>query len=177
MSKQGRAGTLQQLLIVLLALVVATLAIAQAVGIDFQVIHLSRHPAIVEKYTAVRSQEAWNALWPTDSKDPNLPPIPVIDFKKFILLIANSGPKPSSGYSTVFTSVRAYPEAMKGAVPTKMVTSVQIVEISSGNCPVMTQLTNSFAYALIPQTTNEIRFSISRAASDCSTPVSPPFIK
>jgi hypothetical protein len=175
MRQKGRAGILQQLLIGLLALMVATLAVAQAPGIDFQVIHLSRHPAIVEKYPAVRSQEAWDALWPADSKDP---PIPIIDFKKFILLIANFGPKSSSGYSTIFTSVRNYPEAMNGAASSnKMVTSVQILEVSSGNCPVMTQITYPVAYALIPQTSNEIRFSISKANSDCSVPVSAPYIK
>jgi hypothetical protein len=178
MRQNGRAERTQQLLIGLLALVAATLAVAQATGIEFQVIHLSRHPPTSEKYTAIGTQEAWDALWPAKAKDLNSVPIPIIDFKHFILLIANSGPKPSSGYSTVFTSVRAYPESMKGAEPSsKMLTSVQIVEISSGNCPVMTQLTNPIAYALIPQTTNEIRFSISRANSDCSSPVAAPFIK
>ena len=176
--RKARAGILQQLLIGLLASVTSTLVVAQTPGIDFQVIHLSRPPPTSEKYTAVRTREAWDALWLANAKDPNSPPIPTIDFQHFILLIANSGPKPSSGYSTVFTSVREYPEYMRGSASAqKMVTSIQILEISSGNCPVMTQLTNPIAYALIPQTTNEIRFSISRANGDCSSPVGPPFIK
>jgi hypothetical protein len=59
-----------------------------------------------------------------------------------------------------------------------MVTSVKIVEISSGNCPVMTQLTNPIAYALIPQTTNDIPFVVTKADTNCtSNPVNPPFIK
>jgi hypothetical protein len=176
--REARARIPQQLFIGLLASVAATLAVAQAPGIDFQVIHLSRHPPTLEKYTAVRTQGAWDALWSADSKDPNSRPIPIIDFKRFILLIANSGMKPSSGYSTVFTSVRDFPEYMRGSASAKkMVTSVQVVEISSGNCPVMTQLINPVSYALIPQTTNEIRFSISRADSYCATPVIAPFIK
>jgi hypothetical protein len=115
MRQNGRAERTQQLLIGLLALVAATLAVAQATGIEFQVIHLSRHPPTSEKYTAIRTQEAWDALWPAKAKDPNSAPIPTIDFKHFILLIANSGPKPSSGYSTVFTSVQDFPESMRGS--------------------------------------------------------------
>jgi hypothetical protein len=176
--RTARPDITQRLLIVLLAFIAFGTAHAQVAALDFQVIHLSQHPPTLEKYTAVRTQGAWDAMWSAGSKDPNSPPIPTIDFKHFILLIANSGPKPSSGYSTVFTSVREYPEYMRGSASAqKMVTSIQILEISSGNCPVMTQLTNSIAYALIPQTTNEISFSISRADSNCETRVNPPFIK
>jgi hypothetical protein len=175
MYQKGRAGILRSLVIGLVALVVTTLAAAQPIGIDFQVIHLSRYPATTEKYTAIRTQEAWAALWSAESQYPNSPPIPVIDFKHFILLIADSGGKPSSGYSTVFASVRAYPESAKGA--TASVTSVHVVEISPGNCPAMANLSYSIAYALIPQTTNHIRFEVSKADSDCSAPVHPPFIK
>jgi hypothetical protein len=176
MHQKGRGEILQGLLIGLFAL--AAPAHAQAPGIDFQVIHLSRHPPTSEKYTAVRTRKAWDALWPANAKDPNSPPIPIIDFKKFILLIANSGPKPSSGYSTVFSSVRDFPENMRGSASAKkMVTSVQIVEMSSGNCPVLTQLTNPVSYALIPQTANEIRFVVTKADSNCASPVTAPFNK
>jgi hypothetical protein len=81
------------------------------------------------------------------------------------LLVAESGVKPSSGYSTIFESVRTAPG------PTgKPVTSVHIVEIERGLCPRLTQLTSSVSYALIPQTTNEIRFVVTKAASNCDSP-------
>jgi hypothetical protein len=125
---------------------------------------------------SIRPQEAWAALWPQSSENPNAQPIPNIDFKHFILLIAHTGIKPSSGYSNVFTSVDTIP-ASWAAPAGKLVTSVNIVEIGPGSCPVATALMSSVSYALIPQTTNEIRFSISRADSNCSIPVDPPFIK
>jgi hypothetical protein len=41
----------------------------------------------------------------------------------------------------------------------------------------MTQLTSSVSYALIPQTTNDIHFRVTKADGKCATPVNPPFIK
>jgi hypothetical protein len=92
-----------------------------------------------------------------------------IDFKHFILLIANTGVKPGSGYSSVFTSV--------DTGSNKMVTSVHVIEMSPGNCPAFAVLMGSVSYALIPQTTNEIRFVVTKADSNCASPVNPPFIK
>jgi hypothetical protein len=135
-------------------------------------------------YLAVRTQEEWIKFWERGSLEPTLagdpplattaprPPPPKIDFTRFILLIAESGVKPSSGYMTTFESVRTVP-----APSDKMVKTVHIIEVTPGNCPRMTQLTSSVSYALIPQTTNEIRFIISRADSNCAIPIGAPFIK
>jgi hypothetical protein len=174
---------LQGLLIGLLVLLGAATAHAQAPSIDFQVIHLSGVRGSVVNYLAVRSQEDWIKFWergslePTLSGDPQLataprPPPPKIDFRRFILLIAETGVKPSSGYLDLFDSVRTVP-----APSDKMVTSVHIIEIGPGNCPRMTQLTSSVSYALIPHTTNDIHFSVTKADSNCSVTVNPPFIK
>jgi hypothetical protein len=89
-----------------------------------------------------------------------------------MLLIAETGVKPSSGYETIFESVNTAPDQSN-----KMVTSVHVVEMGPGNCPRMTQLTSSVSYALIPKTTNEIRFVVTKADSNCSDPVNPPLIK
>jgi hypothetical protein len=176
MCQLGRGRSLQCLLIGLLAFMALSTAHAQVASVDFQVIHLSGIRGSVVKYLAVRTQDEWIKVWqsgslePTNAGDPPptatapRPPPPKIDFSRFILLIAESGVKPSSGYATIFESVRTVP------APTgKMVTSVHIIEIGPGNCPRMTELTSFVSYALIPQTTNEIRFSISRADSNCST--------
>jgi len=56
---------------------------------------------------------------------------------------------------TIFESVRTVP-----ASSDKMVTSEHIIEVGPGNCPRMTQLTSSVSYAVIPQTTNEIRLTL-----------------
>jgi len=58
-----------------------------------------------------------------------------------------------------------------------MLTTVHVIEMSPGNCPVLTSLMSSVSYALIPQTTNEIRFVVAKADSNCVGTVNPPFIK
>jgi hypothetical protein len=72
----------------------------------------------------------------------------------------------------IFESVHTVPDPSN-----KMVTSVHVIEMGPGSCPRLTQLTSSVSYALIPQTTDEIRFSASKADSNCAVPVNPPFIK
>jgi hypothetical protein len=161
----------QGLLIGLLACIVAGPTHAQVQQNDFQVIHLPRR-LLDAPYVASRTQEAWEKLRPESSKNPNAPPIPKIDFKKFILLTANTGVKPSSGYKIIFDSVDVAP-----APSNKMATTVHVIQMAPGNYPVLTALLSSVSYALIPQTTNEIFFSISRANGDCSPLVGSPFIK
>jgi hypothetical protein len=164
-----------QLLIGLLAFMAVSSAQPQVASADFQVIHLSGIRGSIVKYVAVRTQDEWTKFWQSGSLEPTLggdpppattapaPQPPKIDFSRFTLLVAESGVKPSSGYSTLFESVRTAPG------PTgKPVTSVHIVEIAPGLCPRLTQLTSSVSYALIPQTTNEIRFVISKAENNCA---------
>jgi hypothetical protein len=173
MRQKPRADVLRGLLIALITLVVAAPVQAQVQHIDFQVIHMPRHRGLPEApYVAIRTVEAWDALWPESSTNPNAPPIPKIDFTKFILLIAQTGVRPSSGYKIIFDSVDVAPAASN-----KMATTVHIVEMAPGNCPALAHLADSVSYALIPQTTNEIRFIVSKADSDCNEPVTPPFIK
>jgi hypothetical protein len=85
MRQKGRRDIQQGLLIGSIALAVASTAHAQVTQIDFQVIHLPRHQSFPDvPYVAIRTQEAWDKLWPENY--PNLPPIPKIDFKKFNLM-------------------------------------------------------------------------------------------
>jgi hypothetical protein len=183
MRQKGRADIPQGLLVGLLALLGAATAHAQATSVDFQVVHLSGVRGSKVNYLAVRSQNEWIEFWRSGSLEPTLsgtpqpataprPPPPKIDFSRFILLIAETGVKPSSGYETIFESVNTAPDRSN-----KMMTSVHVIEMEPGNCPRLTQLTSSVSYALIPQTTNEIRFVVTKADSNCSVPVNPPFIK
>lgn len=182
MLKKGRGEMLPGLLIGFLTL--STVAAAQAQHpspVDFQVIHLPRNGGSEVHYLAVRSQDEWLKVWQTGSLEPTLSgtpqlatasrPPPKIDFAHFILLIASTGVKPSSGYSDVFMSVDAISASMAGPKTSKQdVTTVHILELEPGNCPRMTELTGSAFYALIPQTTNEIRFAVTKADSNCSAP-------
>ena len=164
--------TLQVSLICLLSLA-ASIALALPPQVEFRVIQLPRSAQLPdEHYVAIRTREAFDALWPSDSTAAIGGPIPKIDFKSYILLIAQTGVKPSSGYKVIFELVDTVP-----APSNKLVTTVHVLETTPGNCPAFTELTNSVSYALIPQTTNEIRFAISRADGNCSGPPAPPFIK
>jgi hypothetical protein len=164
-------------LVGLLSFIALGQAHAQVQQIDFQVIHLPRKLAAADHYVAIRTPEAWAALWPDLSKVPKAPPIFKIDFKHFILLIANTGVKPSSGYMNIFESVETAPASITGPPSSKMATTVHVIEMGPGNCPVLTALMSSVSYALIPQTTNEIRFVVTKADNICTSPVYPPFVK
>jgi hypothetical protein len=187
MRQQGRNLVPQGVLAGMLALVAAITTRAQMTSVDFQVIHLSGIRGSKANYLAVRSQDEWIRFWQSGSVEPTLsgdapqvtaaprPPPPKIDFTRFILLIAETGVKPSSGYMNLFESVYTAPAPTP---PNKMTTNVHVVEMGPGNCPRLTALTRSVSYALIPQTTSEIRFLITNADSNCPTPpVVPPFIK
>jgi hypothetical protein len=157
---------LRGLLIALITFVAAGPIHAQVTPIDFQVIHLPRQYGLSNApYVAIRTQEAWEKLRPESSKNPTATPIPKIDFNKFILLIANTGVKPSSGYKIIFDSVDVAP-----APSNKMATTVHVIEMTPGNCPAFAHLADSVSYVLIPQTTNEIRFVITKADSNCAGP-------
>jgi hypothetical protein len=165
--RQTRGGILQGLVIGVLIQCAAVSAQAQVTHIDFQVINLPRLQLYPEaNCVAIRTPGEWAALWPD-----NAAPIPKIDFKHFILLIASTGVKPSSGYSSIFLSVDSLSASMAGPTASKKdVTTIHILELRPGNCPVLTALMSSVSYALIPQTTNEIRFVVSKADSNCASP-------
>jgi hypothetical protein len=177
MRQKGRADIRHGLLIAFLTLTVTAPAHAQATSVDFQVIHFSGVRGSVVNYLAVRTQDEWIKFWERGSLEPTLagdpppattaprPPPPKIDFTRYILLIAETGVKPSSGYETIFESVNTAPDWSN-----KMVTSVHVIEMGPGDCPRLTQLTSSVSYALIPKTTNEIRFVVTKADSDCTDP-------
>jgi hypothetical protein len=189
MREQGRADSSLRLLSALLISLTTAAAHAQVQHIDFQVIHLPRIGGSEVHFLAVRSQDEWLKFWRRGSVEPTLsgtpqpatalwPPPPKVDFTRYILLVASTGVKPSSGHSDVFISVDAIPASMTGPVTSKKdVTTVHILELEPGNCPAFAHLADSVSYALIPQTANEIRFIVSNADSDCNTPVTPPFIK
>jgi len=187
MREQGRADSSLRLLSALLISLTTAAAHAQVQHIDFQVINLPRNGGSEVHYLAVRSQDEWTRVWQTGSIEPTLSgapqpsrtprPPPKIDFSRFILLMASTGVKPSSGYKTIFDSVDTAPASMTGALSNKTATTVNVIEMGPGNCPVMAALWSSVSYALIPQTTNEIRFAVTRADRNCNAPVSPPFIK
>ena len=115
MHQKGRGQMRQGLLIGLLTLiasVVMATAVAQVTNIDFQVIHLPRLQRYPDaQYVAIRTPEEWAALWPEKSKDPNAAPIPNIDFKHFILLIAQTGVKQRL---LECLYVRGYPSGLYG---------------------------------------------------------------
>jgi hypothetical protein len=161
---------LKMMSIGVLACMAAINAAGQSSLVNFQVIHLPRAPNLSEKpYIAIRSAEQWAAMWHLPSKFVNKTASspPSIDFGHFILLIASTGVKPSSGYSIVFTSVLdsepTHPQSI----------TVNVLELSPGSCPVLAKLTGTTSYILIPQTNKRIRFVVSKADSNCNGDAAP----
>jgi hypothetical protein len=168
--KRRRGRILQGRPLGLFALGAFSLAQAQVQPINFQVIHLPRAPNLSEKpYIAIRSAEQWAGMWHLPSKFVNKTSSspPSIDFGHFILLIASTGVKPSSGYSIVFTSVLdsepTHPQSI----------TVNVLELDPGSCPVLAKLTGTTSYILIPQTNKRIRFVVSKADSNCNGDAAP----
>jgi hypothetical protein len=161
---------LKMMSIGVLASMAAISAAGQSSLVDFQVIHLPRAPNLSEKpYVAIRSAEEWVGMWHRSSKsaDKTSNSPPSIDFGHFILLIADTGVKPSSGYSIVFTSVLdsepTHPQSM----------TVNVLELSPGSCPGLAMLTGETTYILIPKTNKRIRFVVSKADRNCNGDAAP----
>jgi hypothetical protein len=135
-------------------------------GIDFQVIHLRVRPASGPTYVAIRSREQWDALVKSSAPTAPVPVAPpsTIDFDRYTLRITDAGGKPSGGYFIVFTSVR---DLHGEAIPT---ITVFILDLGPGTCPRTADLTNPIAFALIPKTSQPIRFVVSNADSNCNSP-------
>jgi len=133
--------------------------------IDFQVIHPKFGPtAPGPSYLAIRTRAEFDAT--LQSFTTATPPLPVIDFDHYTLLMANAGPKPSGGYAIIFSSVH---EVHREAVPT---VAVFLLDLGPGTCPRTDELTHAIAFALIPKTNEPIRFFVNKADRDCSTPQS-----
>jgi hypothetical protein len=132
-------------------------------AIDFQVIHPQFGPtAPGPSYLAIRARAEFDAT--LQSFTTATPPLPVIDFDHYTLLMANAGPKPSGGYSIVFSSVH---EVRQQGVPT---VAVFLLDIGPGTCPRTEELTHAIAFALIPKTSEPIRFFVNKADRDCKAP-------
>jgi hypothetical protein len=133
--------------------------------IDFQVIHPQFGPSTAgPSYLAIRTRAEFDAAlkWFPSSTPPLAASPRAIDFDHYTLLMADAGSKPSGGYSIVFSSVH---EVHQGAVPT---VAVYLLDLGPGSCPRTEELTHSIAFALIPKTSESIRFIVAKADSDCS---------
>lgn len=161
---------LKMMSIGVLASLAAINAAAQSSLVDFQVIHLPRAPSLSEKpYVAIRSAEEWAGMWHLSSKsaDKTSSSPPSIDFGHFILLVANTGVKPSSGYSTVFTSVLDSEPTHPQSV------TVNVLELSPGSCPAFAKLIGAMTYILIPKTNKRVRFVVCKADRNCNGDAAP----
>jgi len=152
---------------VFVAIFGAAVAIAREPSVEFQVIADPGFRSSKPVYAAIHSQVEWVAFWnswktdsATEALTVNSGPPPMIDFKKFTLLVASSGTKPNLGYSLAFASIRKF----NGVI------TVSVLDIGPGpNCPTLQEITNPRIFALIPKSSERVEFTVLRSTLDCRT--------
>jgi hypothetical protein len=121
---------------------------------------LSRGPTEA-MFRAVHSQEEWNHLWrslETNIAEPR-EDAPRVDFRKFTMLIAALGTRPTGGYTVSIQNARN--EA------SEVIVSVLEVRPFGNDCIVTDSITHPIAIALIPKTDRPVRFEVGSANFDC----------
>jgi len=95
----------------------------------------------------------------TQDAAPPKPTLPTVDFTKDMVLVAATGPEPSTGYSIAIVS--AY------ASGSTMTVNVQITS-PGANCAVGYIVTSPFDLATTALRNGAVQFAVTRVAKDCS---------
>jgi hypothetical protein len=142
----------------------ASWSITDARGLDFNTID-TEHGATsnIPTYSSIRSRNEWVSWWRRPSVLPGASatttlPLPPIDFRRHTLLVADSGPKPTAGYSVAVQSINDDGASVQ----------VSIVETTPGeNCQLLPVVTHPMVMVLMPRVGKPIRFQISKTINDC----------
>jgi hypothetical protein len=127
-------------------------------GVDFQVIRVDGifNPS-APAFLVIRESKDWARF-----RSEAMVRGHEIDFNRFELVIVATGQKGSSGYSAVVSSVESTPSR---------VTEVSVLDVGPGSCPRLTEISRTKAtFALIPKTTQQVRFRLLKVGSDCTSP-------
>lgn len=95
----------------------------------------------------VRDRDTWVQAWNRISSGPNSPPMPEIDFKREILVIAAMGLRPSSGYQIIIDKAYLYERYPR--------LEVVVRSIDNTKCPglgVFTSITAPIDVVRLPRT-------------------------
>ena len=91
---------------------------------------------------------------------------PKIDFRKFLLVVAATGQKPSSGYSVAIAGVED--AAMEGGLGQQHSTTIAVLDVGPGSCPRATELGRPpGVFALIPRRNEAVLFRVHQVGTDC----------
>jgi hypothetical protein len=167
-----------------LALVLPLIALAQTKWVEFSTYypgtHFSPSKSGLSEPTAIAitSMDQWSQVWyemhplpherpltvpgyeASNPTQPEQEPVPLIDFKKFTLLMVASGRYHDAGYAIAFTSIV---QDRGGA------TLVKVLRTSPGKeCVILDVPTSPIALALIPRTDHAIVFDIAEVKVDCA---------
>ena len=118
-------------------------------------------------YLAITSRERWLAFWKSMKIDqerflrgltPSVEEVPEIDFKRYTLIVAGAGTKPTGGFTI----------SIKNVIEGKDSIRVSVIETKPGpNCAGTTISASPFVGAFIPATTKRVIFDIATAKTDC----------
>jgi hypothetical protein len=95
----------------------------------------------------VRDRDTWVQVWNRISPGPNSPPMPEIDFKREILIVAAMGLRPSSGYQIIIDKAYLYERYPR--------LEVVVRSIDNTKCPglgVFTSITAPIDVVRLPRT-------------------------
>ena len=112
-----------------------------------------------ERLLAIRSEAEWRGQWRRiTARQGEPPPLPAVDFRREMLLMAAMGPKPSGGYRVAIDSVIEQPGELL----------VFVRFVSPGRrCGAIAAVTSPVDIVRVPASSKPVRWTIERQAPDC----------
>jgi hypothetical protein len=121
--------------------------------------HLQYSGIVSRQRTVIRDSEDWLAMWAKMvGPEAPKPPVPDVDFSKYMIVLAAMGQKPTGGYSV----------AIDGVYQSKSYLYASVTETSPGrNCVVTQALTTPVDAVLVPLSDSPIVFVEETAVDNC----------
>ena len=112
-----------------------------------------------ERLMAIRSEAEWLGQWRRiTARQGNPPPLPTVDFRREMLLMAAMGPQPSGGYRAVIDKVLDQPGELLAFVRF----------ISPGRkCGSIAAITSPVDVVRLPASARNVRWVVERQPADC----------
>lgn len=111
-----------------------------------------------ERLMAIRSPAEWLGQWRRINARQDPPPLPALDFRREMLLMAAMGPRPTGGYRVVIDRVVE--------APGELLAFVRFVSPGRG-CGAIAALTSPVDIVRVPASPKTVRWTVERQAADC----------
>ncbi len=111
-----------------------------------------------ERLMAIRSEAEWLGQWRRINARQDTPPLPSVDFRREMLLMAAMGPQPSGGYRVEIDKVLDEPGELLAFVRF----------VSPGRrCGAIAAVTSPADIVLVPASEKTVRWVVERESADC----------